>query len=339
MPKTQPGTCLQLLASVGLIACAFYALGLRFDAVPNPGSETHHLVNGSGIGGLGIHGGEIRPVSFEQQDSQPGDDLFKKQVSPFLKTYCLECHSGVDGEGEMDLAKFGEQSDVDNDLETWSEVLQQIEDGTMPPEDAKQPRKREIQEIKTWILSSLESGASSNQQLGRLRRLNRVEYENTIRDLFRLTRLCFNNPARIVQTTDYFQPATGRMPRYVLAVSYFFNSHRRHSDLPGVSNLPVDPPVEHGFANDQEALSLSPLLMENYLEISTAMLDNSEFAQISDLWDPMFTAPDAVTEEQKVQQGHEQIELFLPRAFRRPVTADEVERYQHLFDVELAESD
>ena len=337
--RAQSETWLRLLASVGLIACAFLGLGLKFDPAPIPGLDNRHFVHGSKIHRSEILGREIRRVSFEPPDSQPGDDMFQQKVRPFLKTYCLECHSGADGEGEIDLAKFGGQADVDHDLETWSQVLHQLEDGSMPPEDAKQPGKREIHEIKTWILSSLESGASSNQPLGRLRRLNRVEYENTIRDLFRLTRLCFNNPARIVQTNDYFQAATGRMPRYVLAVSYFYNSHRRHSDLPGVSNLPVDPPVEHGFANDQEALSLSPLLMENYLEIATSMLDNTEFAQISDLWDPMFKAPDSATQEQKIQQGHEQIELFLPRAFRRPVNADEVVRYQQLFDVELAESD
>lgn len=266
------------------------------------------------------------------------DDVFSKKIQPFLKTYCLECHSGKDAEADIDLARFNRQSDVETDLETWSHVLDQVEQGNMPPDDSVQPNERDRDHLKEWILKSISSAKTSDIPLGKLRRLNRVEYENTIRELFRLSRNCFNNPARLVQTTDYFQPATGRMPRYVLAVSYFFNSHRRFSDLPGVSTLPVDPPVEHGFANDQEALSLSPLLMENYLEISEALLNSSEFPEICGIWESMFVAGESASEEEMIRQAKEQISAFLPRAFRRNVSADELERYQKLFNEELKQT-
>ncbi len=325
----QPRMLLGSTVVAGFVACAI-ALGSGFDVRAIPMLSIHAGLDNSRTGN-----GELRLVSIEQSADDSGDDLFQSTIAPFLEQYCLDCHSGDESEGDLDLARFAGQADVDRDLATWSKVLHQIEDGNMPPEEVKQPQERQIELFKNWILNSLASGARSNRPPGRMRRLNRVEYENTIRDLFRLTRLCFNNPARIIQTTDYFQPATGRMPRYVLAVSYFYNSHRRHSDLPGVSNLPVDPPVEHGFANDQDALSLSPLLLENYLEISTSLLNNSEFAQISELWDTMFIVPDSWNQAQRIRHGHEQIELFLPRAFRRSVTAAELERYQSLFDSEL----
>ena len=316
------------------VVTSVLVIGLVFDQ-----GRDRFAANFSESDTIANYAGELRPVSLEQEPSDADNDRFKTQVRPFLAKYCLDCHSGENGEGDMDLARFQNQSDVDNDMETWLGVLHQVEDGNMPPEDVVQPKTPEINRMTSWILDSLNPVAGSNQQLGKLRRLNRFEYENTIRDLFRLSRPCFNNPARIIQTNDYFQPATGRMPRYVLAVSYFYNSHRRHSDLPGVSSLPVDPPVEHGYANDQDALSLSPLLMENYLEISTSMLNNSEFAQISELWGSMFTVEGNATKSRAIQQGHTQIELFLPRAFRRPATAEEVLRYQRLFDLELADSD
>lgn len=316
------------------IALGYLALGLTSDAGPSFVANTQRS-----FAAEDSRAHEFHPVSFQTQSGEPVDDQFKTQARPFIKKYCFECHSGEDSEGELDLAKFSTQADVDKELETWSQVLEQIEDQNMPPDGAKQPNKREIDRIKNWVLASLESpAAKKTQPLGKLRRLNRVEYENTIRELFRLTRNCFSNPTRILQTTDYFQPATGQMPRYVLGVSYFYNSHRRHSDLPGVTSLPVDLPVEHGFSNDQEALSLSPLLMETYLEISSSMLNNPEFAQISDIWDSMFTADGAATHAQKMEQGHEQIELFLPRAFRRKVTQEEISRYQNLFDIELVDS-
>jgi len=174
--------------------------------------------------------------------------------------------------------------------------------------------------------------------LGRLRRLNRVEYENTIRDLFRLSRDCFSNSSRIIQTTDYFQPATGRMPRSVLAVSYFWNSQRRYSDLPGISNLPVDPPVEHGFANDQDALSLSPLLLENYLELAKSLLDNHEFSQISGLWETMFATDGTQSKSEMRQRARRQLTVFLPRAFRREVSEADLKIYQDLFEQEFEAS-
>ena len=190
------------------------------------------------------------------------DKAFTKKVRPFIEAYCLDCHTGDDADGDLDLDKFLEPGDVAQGLEAWSHVLARLERGDMPPADSEQPKAPAKEWVEKWILGSIDIANENARPLGRIRRLNRVEYENTVRDLFRLSRNCFTNPDRITQTTDYFNPATKKMPRYALAVSYFYNSHRRHSDLAGVSTLPVDPPVDHGYSNDQAALSLSPLLME-----------------------------------------------------------------------------
>ena len=263
-----------------------------------------------------------------------GDGEFKKQIRPFIENYCTDCHS-EDGEGGIDLDRFETKGEVVADLELWSRVLKAIERKEMPPSDADQPDDDARSRIKNVIVKLIASASGEAPALGRLRRLNRVEYENTIRDLFRLSRDCFNNSARVVQTTDYFQPATGKMPRSVFAVSYFFNAHRRHSHLPGISSLPVDPPVEHGFANDQEALSLSPLLLENYFELAKSLLSNKEFALISGLWDSMFADDDSLNRAKKTRRAHRQIKIFLPRAFRRDLSEEEMQVYLDLFDKEF----
>lgn len=265
-------------------------------------------------------------------------DVFQTNVRPFLKNFCLDCHSGDGAESDLDLDRFANTDDVTADLECWSRVLTRLEQGDMPPSDAAQPKPKAKQAIQDWIFQKISSSDKSSLRLGRLRRLNRVEYENTIRELFRLSRHCFNNSARIIRTDDYFQPASGKMPRYVLAVSHFLNADRRYSDMPGVSNLPVDPPVEHGFANDQDALSLSPLLMEKYFEVSSSMLNNLEFPHICGIWDSMFMPSGGEEAKAAREQSREQIAMFLPRAFRRRVTKDELNRYHKLFDREFAES-
>ena len=273
-------------------------------------------------------------LSAAQQDLTL-DEQYTKMVRPFIENFCLDCHTGDDAEGDFDLDKFEKPSDVTENLEAWSHVMARLERGDMPPADSAQPKQAGSNRIQSWILNSIEASNATAPALGTIRRLNRVEYENTIRDLFRLSRDCFSNSARIVQTTGYFKPATKKMPRYALAVSYFFNSHRRHSDLAGVSTLPVDPPVDHGYANDQEALSLSPLLMENYFEIATELVNAEEFELICGIWESLFTCDDQAN---ALQKANGQLEIFLPRAFRRPVTKKELGRYQELFKTEFAES-
>lgn len=264
-------------------------------------------------------------------------DEFVGSIKPFLKNYCLKCHSGDEAEGDMQLSEFESLDDVIADLDSWSTVLDVLEHRDMPPEEERQPPLAETDFVKSWILDTIAKQTEQPQPLATIRRLNRVEYENTIRDLFRLSRPCFNNAAAIIQTDDYFQPASGKMPRYVLAVSQYSNAHRRHSDLPGVSNLPVDPPVEHGFANDQTSLNLSPLMMEHYFEIATALLNSTEFAEISGLWQAMFV-PHSQDPEELQAQARRQLSSFLPRAFRRDVEPEESQRYQSLFDNEFQET-
>lgn len=265
---------------------------------------------------------------------EAAQDRFTETIRPFIESYCADCHS-EGGEGDVDLDRFDTHGEAVAELELWAKALKAIEQKEMPPSDASQPDAAERSEIIEAIAKLIAASSDKRPALGRLRRLNRVEYENTIRDLFRLSRDCFNNSARIVQTTDYFQPATGKMPRSVFAVSYFFNSHRRHSDLPDVSNLPVDPPVEHGFANDQEALSLSPLLLESYFDLATSVVTNREFAQISGLWDSMFASDDSLSKSEQALRAHRQIRVFLPRAFRRDLAEDELKVYTDLFDKEF----
>ena len=275
---------------------------------------------------------------FDKVES-PEVNEFSERILPFVNNHCLDCHTGDGAEGGVDLSRFETEADAIEDLEVWSKVLKAVQRNEMPPPDESQPERAVKTSVQNSILELMAHSKHNGPPLGKLRRLNRVEYENTIRDLFRLSRDCFSNSSRIVQTTDYFQPASGKMPRSVYAVSYLFNLHRRHSDLPGVSSLTVDPPVEHGFSNDQDALALSPLLLERHFELAKSILDNPEFAQISGLWEPMFVAEDSSDQSEQIARAHRQIENFLPRAFRRDVSERELNLYRELFDKEFKSDD
>ena len=103
-------------------------------------------------------------------------------VSSFLKSHCAACHAGGTAEGGFDL----DQLDADlADAETmrrWVRIHDRVQAGEMPPADQPRPGAAAKQAFLSSLSTSL-STADRQQREVVLRRLNRVEYENTLRDL------------------------------------------------------------------------------------------------------------------------------------------------------------
>ena len=108
-------------------------------------------------------------------------------VSTFLKTYCIDCHGPKKQKGDFRVDEL-KISATAADAENWQLVLDNLQLGEMPPEDAKlQPKPGEVEPVTAWIHGELRRAALVlGGQKGEvvLRRLNRFEYENTIEDLF-----------------------------------------------------------------------------------------------------------------------------------------------------------
>lgn len=114
------------------------------------------------------------------------DTFFRQTVQPFLENYCLDCHSGDEAEAELALDRFETSQSLATAPGSWGTVLRMVRDREMPPEDMDQPEPEEAAAIVDWIEQTLKSQAYQGKpNPGRvtLRRLNRVEYGNTIRDL------------------------------------------------------------------------------------------------------------------------------------------------------------
>jgi hypothetical protein len=111
---------------------------------------------------------------------------FSKGVAPFVVKYCGDCHSGATPEAKLDLTKYGDVTAVLHDRKTWRKVFFKLEAGEMPPQDQTQPKPEEIATVTHWIDDQLDRPVPLElQDPGRMtiRRLNRAEYNNTIRDL------------------------------------------------------------------------------------------------------------------------------------------------------------
>jgi hypothetical protein len=113
---------------------------------------------------------------------------FQKEIRPLLENYCTKCHSANRKKGGVDLTRFLDSGAVHSDPKTWETTLAQIRDRNMPPEDKPQPTPEERDRLAVWIESALDAVDESKlpKDPGRyvLHRLSRLEYNNTVRDLF-----------------------------------------------------------------------------------------------------------------------------------------------------------
>ncbi len=110
---------------------------------------------------------------------------FTGDVKPLLDSYCFKCHGNGKKKGGLALDAFASLEVAVQDQKTWGHVLETLRVGDMPPDDEKQPSLEEREKIMTWIDRVVFAVDPSNPDPGRvtIRRLNRVEYNNTIRDL------------------------------------------------------------------------------------------------------------------------------------------------------------
>jgi len=105
---------------------------------------------------------------------------FESQILPIFAQYCYACHGDGKHKGDVALDKA-----TPGDEKLWERVLQMIETGEMPPSNKPQPSPEQRQLITKWIDSAVFGIDCERPNPGRVtvRRLNRAEYNNSIRDL------------------------------------------------------------------------------------------------------------------------------------------------------------
>ena len=110
-----------------------------------------------------------------------------EDVQGVLGRYCIDCHSGSDAESGIAIDSYMATNARSTDRANWRRILRQLQGRAMPPDDADQPSEEERKLVEQWILDdALKVECVGPDRPGRvtIRRLNRQEYDNTIRDLF-----------------------------------------------------------------------------------------------------------------------------------------------------------
>src|SRR5262245_475741 len=121
----------------------------------------------------------------EERAGGPDARQFDDQVRPFLVQHCQECHSGDKAKGGLRLDQLGPNFDTRAARERWLAVRNRVQAGEMPPKAKPRPPAKDVETMAAWITGRVDASAARRAADGRvvLRRLNRVEYENTVRDL------------------------------------------------------------------------------------------------------------------------------------------------------------
>ncbi len=115
-----------------------------------------------------------------------GQVSFRTAVVPVLTKYCTGCHGSTKPKAGLNLGSFRDETSARSNRKAWERVKEYVEGGLMPPEDRPQPSREELAQLTGWIKSALkadECGRTFDPGRVTIRRLNRAEYNNTIRDL------------------------------------------------------------------------------------------------------------------------------------------------------------
>lgn len=117
--------------------------------------------------------------------SARGDDFARSGI-PLLEKYCVGCHGGPRPKADLSFAKFKTTASLLAERKVWQRVLDVVRDGEMPPVGKPQPSAEErdaFLKLINGIFDAADQQAQPSPGRVTVRRLNRAEYNNTIRDL------------------------------------------------------------------------------------------------------------------------------------------------------------
>ena len=107
-------------------------------------------------------------------------------LKEFTEQHCVMCHDSVSKEGGLDLSSLDDNLSNEKTFRAWVMVHDRVREGDMPPKSEVRPTQTSIDSFLVTLRSSLHSADTRRQSIeGRAlaRRLNRDEYQNTLRDL------------------------------------------------------------------------------------------------------------------------------------------------------------
>ncbi|MEM7476748.1 MAG: DUF1592 domain-containing protein, partial [Planctomycetota bacterium] len=242
-----------------------------------------------------------------------------------LQQKCVDCHSGEDASGEIDLGQFSLEQQLAEHPELLAKVIGAIEGNNMPPEEEPQLTAEEKTKVVTTFKQLLQmSLASKGESTVPIRRLNRFQYNYAVKDLMQLNRDVFPLPEKLMtRKSNYLRNGAAELPQRVNASSYSLDPQ---TGLKNVKAFPKDLRATHGFDNQANELTLSPLLLDAFFRLSVSILESEDFnAENVGIWKEFFQSP---SDDKDIRAEIEaRLNKFLGLAFREKVDEGTISRY------------
>ncbi|MFP6874972.1 MAG: DUF1592 domain-containing protein [Verrucomicrobiales bacterium] len=259
-----------------------------------------------------------------------------EQIQPVFAKYCYRCH-GQKGKvkGKVDLVKLSSAQAYSADPGITKKLLAVLEMREMPPDDELSPKEADYQALRDFTDGVISDHLRSENALPpvSLRRMNRYEYNNAVRDLLQLKGDVYPLPEKVIRPfRKYYDPASGKLPDSVHVGNRALGKNQIEQHLlTGVTPFAIDLQAEHGFNNRGDELGFSPILMESFLGIARALLASREFDGYSALTAGFFTEPEGLPRDEWHRLAEERLSAFLEKAFRAPLEKSTLARYLGLF--------
>ena len=220
---------------------------------------------------------------------------FSQGVGSLLEQHCHSCHGREKTKGKVDLTTYRSWEDLEKNPELIENLIEVVGKNEMPPEDSKQPTATQREAMLLGLEKAFKSAMAHRQSVTpvRLRRMNRYEYGNAVRDLFDLKSWVYSINDRIIRDhNNYFRPETGKMPKVARVGNRIMGLQQLlENRLLGVMAFPKDPPAENGFNNRGDHLSMTPVLMQAFLELSRSVVNADNFDKNCQTWNDLFQDP------------------------------------------------
>jgi hypothetical protein len=132
------------------------------------------------------HAAEPAPGDVLKSSGAAPTNVYGAEIRPLLARYCFDCHGGAKPKGGLDLTGFSDEISILKERGLWGRLVEYLEVGEMPPEGKPRPTDAEVERLSQVIddvLTKVDCGRESDPGRVTIRRLNRAEYNNTIRDL------------------------------------------------------------------------------------------------------------------------------------------------------------
>ncbi|MEC9095601.1 MAG: DUF1587 domain-containing protein, partial [Planctomycetota bacterium] len=203
-----------------------------------------------------------------QAAKQSGTRKFKSTVLPILQAKCFGCHGTDVQEADIRLDNLSTDFLADRAAATaWHEAMHVLNKGEMPPEESEPLTAKERSVLVNWIRSEIDRVKAELKSTGGrvvLRRLNRTEYQNTMKDLFDLEMDYARDLPREGASPDGFKNNGQSLQMTAIQLEYYLDAARRALDRVIVTG---DPPeiFEHTFEKSNVGDKWFNYEVSNYL--------------------------------------------------------------------------